>query len=222
MLGTDALGRDLLFRVLAGTRLTLFISVLATLLSSIAGILIGLLAGFYRGWVDMVISRLIDLTLAFPTLLLVLVLVVAVGQNITSLIVVLGLSGWAGYARIIRSSTLSLTEMEFVEASRCLGARPFVIVLRHLLPNVASPALVLSTLNLATFILSESAVSFLGLGVQPPQATWGGMIGDGRGHMYSAWWPTLIPGIAIVLTVFVFNYLGDAMRDAFDPRSRKN
>lgn len=220
LLGTDALGRDMLYRILAGTKLTLLISGLATAFATITGTAAGLVAGYFRGWVDMVISRLVDLMLAFPILLLILALVAAFGQSMTSLIVVLGLSGWAGYARVIRSSTLTLAESEFVEAARCAGSRSGPIVVRHLLPNVASPVLVLATLNLASFILVESAVSFLGLGVQPPDVTWGSLIGDGRQNMYEAWWVTFFPGLAIILTVLAFNLIGDAMRDAFDPYAR--
>lgn len=217
LLGTDALGRDVLARILVGTRLTLLISSLATLLATVAGTAGGLLAGYFRGSVDTLISRLVDIMLAFPILLLILALVAALGQSLTSLILVLALSGWAGYVRVIRSATMALGAREFVEAARCLGATPGQIVIRHLLPNVASPVLVLATLHLASFILTESAVSFLGLGPQPPDVTWGGLIGDGRNYMYDAWWVTLCPGLAVILTVLAFNLVGDAMRDAFDP-----
>lgn len=220
LLGTDALGRDLLFRVLAGAKLTLMISLLATAISTSTGVLAGLIVGYYRGWVDTIISRIIDIMLAFPTLLLVLALVVAVGQSKSSLIIVLGIAGWAGYARVIRSTVMSLEGMDYVEASRAIGAQSPHIIVSHLLPNAASPILVLSTLSLASIVLSESAVSFLGLGVQPPEATWGGMIGDGRSHMFNAWWVAFYPGLAIVIMVLIFNVIGDSIRDAFDPRSR--
>lgn len=221
LFGADSLGRDVFFRVLIGTKLTLLISGLATLVATILGSAAGLCAAYFRGWVDLVVSRLVDIMLAFPILLLVLALVAALGQSVSSVVIVLALSGWAGYARVIRSATLTLVEREFVEAARCSGARSGQILLRHLLPNVASPILVLSTLNLAAFILTESSVSFLGLGPQPPAITWGALIGDGRNYMYDAWWATLFPGIAIILTVLAFNLVGDAMRDAFDPHSRK-
>ncbi|MBX5443678.1 ABC transporter permease [Sphaerobacter sp.] len=221
LFGADALGRDVFFRILMGTKLTLLIAGLATLFATIIGSAAGLCAAYFRGWVDMVVSRLVDIMLAFPILLLVLALVAALGQSVSSVIIVLALSGWAGYARVIRSATLSLVEREFVEAARCTGARSGHILLRHLLPNVASPILVLSTLNLASFILTESSVSFLGLGPQPPAVTWGALIGDGRNYMYDAWWATLFPGLAIILTVLAFNLVGDAMRDAFDPHTRQ-
>lgn len=220
LLGTDALGRDLFYRVLAGTRLTLMISVSATLIATITGTIAGLVIGYYRGWIDIIVSRIIDIMLAFPTLLLVLALVVAIGQSKSTLIVVLGIAGWAGYTRVVRSTVMSLQGMEYVEASRAVGARAPHIIWNHLLPNAASPILVLSTLSLASIVLSESSVSFLGLGVQPPEMTWGGMIGDGRSHMFNAWWVAFTPGLAIVLVVLIFNVIGDSIRDAFDPRSR--
>ncbi|MCA9832379.1 MAG: ABC transporter permease [Thermomicrobiales bacterium] len=220
LLGTDALGRDLFYRVLAGTRLTLMISVLATLIATITGTIAGLAIGYFRGWLDTILSRVIDIMLAFPTLLLVLALVVAIGQSKSTLIVVLGVAGWAGYTRVIRGTVMSLQGMEYVEASRAVGARSPHIIWNHLLPNAASPILVLSTLSLASIVLSESSVSFLGLGVQPPEMTWGGMIGDGRSHMFNAWWVAFTPGLAIVLVVLIFNVIGDSIRDAFDPRSR--
>jgi peptide/nickel transport system permease protein len=217
LLGTDALGRDMLYRILTSTRLTLLISGLATVIATITGAAAGLAAGFLRGTTDMVISRLVDIMLSFPILLLVLALVAALGRSMVAVVLVLGISGWAGYTRVIRSAALSLAELEFVEAARCAGARNAQVIIRHLLPNVASPIFVLSTLNLASFILVESAISFLGLGPEPPDTTWGGLIGDGRNYMYEAWWVTLFPGVAIVLTVLAFNLIGDAMRDAFDP-----
>lgn len=219
LLGTDALGRDMLFRILASTRLTLTISGLATLFAMITGTVAGLLAGYYRGWVDALISRAVDMMLAFPTLLIVLALVSALGQSVTSVVVVLGLSGWAGYTRVIRSAALTLSQQEFVEAARSLGSGNSRVLWRHLLPNVVSPLLVLSTFSLAQFILTESAISFLGLGPAPPNVTWGGLIGEGRNYMYEAWWSSLFPGAAIVLTALFFNLAGDGLRDAFDART---
>lgn len=216
-LGSDALGRDIMYRILASTRLTLMISGLATVLATVSGAAAGLAAGLLRGRTDMIISRFVDIMMSFPILLLVLALVAALGRSMMAVVIVLGASGWAGYTRVIRSATMTLAEQEFVEAARCAGARDFHIIVRHLLPNVASPILVLSTLNLASFILVESAISFLGLGPAPPDITWGGLIGDGRNYMYEAWWVALFPGVAIILTVLAFNLVGDAMRDAFDP-----
>lgn len=217
VLGTDALGRDLLSRLVVSTRLTLLIAGLSTILASVAGTAAGLTSGYFGGWVDNLITRLVDILLAFPVLLLALALVAAMGSSVFNLVIVLALSGWAGYTRVIRSSVLSLREREFVEAARSMGATPFRIILKHLLPNVISPILVLSTFNLARFILTESAISFLGLGPAPPDVTWGGIIGEGRNYMYEAWWVAAAPGAAIVITVLVFNFLGDAVRDAYDP-----
>ncbi len=219
LLGTDNLGRDILYRVLGSARLTLLISGLATLFATTAGVLAGLAAGYFRGWVDQAVSRVVDLMLAFPALLLVLALVVALGQTAASVAVVLGLSGWAAYTRVIRSSVIALAGHEFVDAARAIGAGTARIILRHLLPNVVSAVIVMSTYNLAQFILIESAISFLGLGPAPPAVTWGIMIGDGRQYLFEQWWVTVFPGLAIVLTALAFNLLGDALRDAFDPRS---
>lgn len=219
VLGTDALGRDMLFRLLRSTRLTLVIAGLATLVATATGTFAGLMAAYHRRWVDHVISRAVDLMLAFPALLLILSLVVAFGQNATSVIIVLSLSGWAGYTRLMRSATITLVDREFIDAAHAMGASGARILSRHLLPNVASAIMVMSTFNLAQFILLESAISFLGLGPAPPAVTWGIMIGDGRVHMYDGWWMAMLPGTAIFGTVLAFNLLGDAMRDAFDPFS---
>jgi peptide/nickel transport system permease protein len=220
-LGTDALGRDVLVRILSSTRLTLTIAGLATLISTVFGVAAGLAAGYFRGAIDSILSRFIDIFLAFPTLLLVLALIAAVGQSSWAVIGVLALSGWAGYARVIRGATLQLSSREFVEAARCIGASDSSILIRHLLPNIVTPIAVLSTLNIASFILTESAISYLGLGPAPPEITWGGLIGDGRQGIYDAWWVALFPGMAIVVTVLTLGFLGDAIRDAFDPQARR-
>lgn len=219
LFGADSLGRSIFYRVLAGARLTLFISGTATLLATVVGVVLGVVAGYYRGTSDMLISRVIDIMLAFPSLLLVLALVSSFGQSTWALIIVLGISGCAAYARVIRSSTLQLSQMEFVEASRSIGATNPAILIRHLLPNLVTPIVVLSTVYLASFLLAESAISFLGLGPAPPDFTWGGMIGDGRGNINDAWWATVFPGLAIVITVMTLGFIGDAIRDAFDPKS---
>jgi peptide/nickel transport system permease protein len=221
LFGSDSLGRDVLMRVLSSTRLTLFIAGLATLISTIAGTAAGLVAGYFGGKIDMIVSRIMDIFLAFPSLLLVLALISSIGQSSWAVIGVLALAGWAGYARVIRSATLGLSQREFIEAARSIGASNGAIVVRHLLPNVVTPMLVLSTLNLASFVLTESAISYLGLGPAPPEFTWGGLIGDGRQNIYEAWWIAFFPGLAIVLTVLSFSFLGDSLRDAFDPTARR-
>jgi peptide/nickel transport system permease protein len=220
LFGADALGRDVFYRMLAGARLTLLIAGLATIISTLLGVTAGIMAGYFGGFVDTLISRVVDIFLAFPTLLLVLALVSAIGQSSWAVIGVLALSGWAGFARVVRSSTLQLSEREFIEAARCVGASSGTIILRHLLPNIVTPIVVLSTVNLGSFILTESAISFLGLGPAPPEFTWGGLIGDGRNSIYDAPWSSVFPGIAIVVTVISFGFLGDAIRDAFDPSSQ--
>lgn len=219
LLGADSLGRDILYRILRSTRLTLGISGIATLMSTITGTAAGLVAGFYRGWVDGMISRAVDVMLAFPMLLLVLALVTGLGQSVSAVVIVLALSGWAGYTRVLRSNSLALADLEFVQAARSLGAFPKRLLWRHLLPNVTSPLLVLSTFNLAQFLLAESSISFLGLGPVPPNTTWGSMIGDARNYINDAWWASLFPGLAIFLSVLAFNIVGDALRDAFDART---
>jgi peptide/nickel transport system permease protein len=220
-LGADSLGRDVRYRILASTRLTLLIAGLATIISTIAGTIAGLAAGFLGGRTDALLSRVVDIFLAFPTLLLILALIASVGQSSWAVIGVLALSGWAGYARVIRSATLTQSRREFIEAARCLGATNGQILTRHLLPNIMTPILVLSTLNLASFVLTESAISYLGLGPAPPETTWGGLIGEGRTSIYDAWWVSVFPGIAIVITVMCFGFVGDAVRDAFDPLSHQ-
>lgn len=220
-LGADSLGRDVLYRILASTRLTLLITGLATIVSTIAGTTAGLAAGYLGGRTDAVLSRTVDIFLAFPTLLLILALIASIGQSSWAVIGVLALSGWAGYARVIRSATLSLSRRDFIEAARCLGASNIEVLTRHLLPNIVTPMLVLSTLNLASFVLTESAISYLGLGPAPPETTWGGLIGEGRNSIYDAWWVSVFPGIAIVITVMCFGFIGDAVRDAFDPFSHR-
>ncbi len=215
--GTDHLGRDILYRILSASRLTLVIAGLATMLSTVTGTAAGLLAGYFRGWVDAVISRVVDIMLAFPVLLLVLALVAMLGRSLAAVVIVLGLSNWAEFTRVIRSVALTLSGQDFVEAARALGAKPTRILWRHLLVNVTSSLLVMSTLTMARAILTESAVSFLGLGPAPPDVTWGGMVGEGRNYMYEAWWSSLFPGLAIVVTVLSLNFIGDALREAFDP-----
>lgn len=216
-LGTDALGRNLLTRIVVATRLTLFIAGAATILATLAGTAAGLSAGYFGGVADALIMRGVDMMLAFPLVLLVLALVAALGASVGNLILVLALTGWAELTRVMRGSVLGLRELEFVEAARALGAGAGRVLARHILVNVISPLLVLSTVLLARFILTESAISFLGLGVAPPATTWGAMIGEGRKYLFEAWWATAFPGAAIVLAVLVTSFGGDRLRDIFDP-----
>ena len=221
-LGTDFLGRDLLSRLVYAARYTLIIAFLAEGLSTLIGLTLGIMAGFYGRWVDALISRLVDLQLAFPVMLLAIAVVGLLGGSFVNLIVVLAITGWAGTTRVIRGTTLAIRNQDFIEAARSVGVGDWRIMFAHLLPNVMSSVVILSTFGLARILLTESALSFLGLGVTPPQATWGGMIGDGRNNLYEALWISAIPGTAITLSVLAFNFIGDGLRDAFDPFSSDN
>lgn len=218
LLGTDQLGRDILSRIIEGSRVTLLVAMLAVVVSGLIGIAAGLCAGFYGGRIDSVILRLIDIQLAFPLVLLVIAIVAVVGPSLTNLIIVMGLSGWPRFARIVRGSTLSVRHLEFVDAARSLGASRPRIMLRHILPNIVSAIIVYASFELARMILLEATLSFLGLGVQPPSPTWGGMISDGRKYLSQSWTVVVVPGVAIALVILAFNILGDALRDAFDPQ----
>lgn len=218
MLGTDVMGRDIFSRLLFGARWTYLVSVSAVLVSAILGTLTGLASGFYLGRVDAVVSRLIDMQLAFPAVLLAISVLAVAGPSIPNMILVLGLVDWARYARVIRGSTISVRERGFVEAATACGASSRHIILRHILPNVLSSVLVLTTFSAARLMLTESALSFLGLGVTPPATTWGGMIGVHRDYLYRAPWTSVIPGLVITVTVLAINLLGDGLRDAFDPQ----
>ena len=221
LLGADLLGRDLLTRLLYGARVSLLVSSLGTLLAIALGLAAGLLAGFYRGAADMAISRFVDAMMAIPVLLLAIALASVLRQgSVWMVILILGVVNWTYLARILRAEVLSLRERDFVEAARALGASDRAILGRHLLPNLLGPIIVFATLSMAGNILLESALSFLGVGIQPPTPSWGNMIQDGLPFYNVAWWITLFPGLAILLTVVSFNLVGDGLRDAFEPGSR--
>jgi ABC-type dipeptide/oligopeptide/nickel transport system permease subunit len=217
-LGTDALGRDVLSRVIFGARVSLVVGTASVLISAPLGLAAGTGSAYYGGAVDAVLMRLADVQLAFPFILLVIAIVAVVGPSLGNLILVLGVSGWVIYARVVRSEALALCAREFTEAARAQGASDWRILSRHIVPNTVSSVIVLATATVAYMILLESSLSFLGLGVQPPTPSWGGMINEGRNYMPRAWWLSVFPGIAVFLTVVSVNFIGDRVRDALDPR----
>jgi peptide/nickel transport system permease protein len=217
-LGTDHLGRDILARIIYGSRIALLVGLAAVLISGVIGMAIGLVAGYFRGKVDDVLMRLADVQLAFPFILLAIAVIGVLGPNLRNIIVVIGVSSWVVYARVVRGEVLSIREREFVQAAIALGSRDGRILVRHVLPNAFTPWLVVATLDMARVIVIESALSFLGLGVQPPTPTWGGMLADGRVYLSTAWWLATFPGLAILVTVLGINLFGDGLRDTLDPR----
>ena len=220
LLGTDTQGRDVLSRVLYGARLSLLVGVISQAVAVSLGVLLGLVAGYYQRWVDAVVMRLADVTLAFPTLLLLIAVAAAVRPSLPVIFVVIGVVGWAGMARIVRGQVLVLKGSEYVAAARALGARDRRVLWRHLLPNVQAQVMIAATLGIAGAIMAEAALSFVGLGAQPPTPSWGAMVADGRDLLRVAPWVSFAPGIAIGLAVLGFNLVGDALREAFDPKVR--
>jgi peptide/nickel transport system permease protein len=218
LLGTDQLGRDILSRIIYGSRISLLIGLLSVVLSLPIGVGLGLLAGYFTGRLDDITMRIADVQLAFPFILLAITIAGVLGPSPRNVILILAVGGWVVYARLARGQALSLREKEFIEAARCLGGGSMRILFRHMLPNVVSPIIVVGTFGVAQMILLESSLSFLGLGVQPPTPSWGGMLNDGRPYITVAWWLTTFPGAAIMLTVLGINFVGDWLRDLLDPR----
>jgi peptide/nickel transport system permease protein len=216
-LGTDHLGRDLMARVIYAARPALMVGFAAVLISGVLGMVTGLLSGYFGGRTDDVLMRLGDVQLAFPFILLAIAVIGVLGSSLPVIIVVIGVSSWVIYARVVRGAVLSLREREFVQAALALGAGDGRVVVRHILPNVFAPWLVVATLDMARVIVVESALSFLGLGVQPPTPTWGGMLADGRVYITTSWWLATFPGLAILFTVLGINLFGDGLRDTLDP-----
>ena len=220
LLGTDPLGRDMLSRVIWAARTSLGIAGISVLVALVFGVMMGLLSGYYGGWLDGLVMRLADIQLSFPYLLLAIAVMALLKPTLANLILVLALRSWVVYARTVRGSVLVATQREFVEAAAALGASDRRIIARHITPNVMAPIIVISSFQMAELIIAESSLSFLGLGVQPPTPSWGGMLSQGREYLTSAWWLGVFPGLAIILTVLGINLFGDALRDAMDPRLR--
>lgn len=221
LLGTDQLGRDVFARIIAGGRLTMLIAVAALIVGAIPGIILGLLAGYFRGVTDAVVSRLIEVQLALPYILIALAIISGIGNSIPAVVAVLALTGWAQYSRVLRGQIFSLRERSFVSALRSAGVPAHGIVFRHLLPNVMASVIVLSTLQVALIMLAESALSFLGLGVVPPAVSWGSLIAEGRSYLGTAWWIAAFPGLTLTITSILVSLLGDALQTRLDPRKRR-
>jgi len=218
LLGCDALGRDILSRIIYGARVSIFIGASVILVATTVGTLAGLAAGYLRGWTDIVISRLVDILLGFPYLIFAIALIAMTGPGLQNIILALAYKEWVIPCRVVRGETLAAREIEYVEAARAMGGSSRYIMLREILPNILSPVVVVSTVRMAHVIILEASLSFLGLGVQPPTASWGSMVADGRAFMLEAWWVSTFPGLAILLLVLAINVVSQGLRDAFDPK----
>jgi peptide/nickel transport system permease protein len=219
-LGTDPNGRDVLSRIIYAAQISLIVGVTAVVIGGTVGVVAGLVSGYYGGWADSIIMRVADVQLAFPFILLAIAIVAVLGGGLMNVIIVLGIGSWVPYARIVRGQVLSAKSQEYVLAARTIGAQDAVILFRHILPNVITPAIIIATFGVAAAIIGEATLSFLGVGIQPPTPTWGNKLADGRAYVASAWWLATFPGLAIMLTVLSINVIGDWLRDYLDPRLR--
>ncbi len=219
-LGTDPNGRDVFSRIIYAAQISLIVGVTAVVIGGTVGVVAGLVSGYYGGWSDSIIMRIADVQLAFPFILLAIAIVAVLGGGLTNVIIVLGIGSWVPYARIVRGQVLSAKSQEYVIAARAIGAQDVVVLFRHILPNVITPAIIIATFGVAAAIIGEATLSFLGVGIQPPTPTWGNMLADGRAYVASAWWLATFPGLAIMLTVLSINVIGDWLRDYLDPRLR--